>query len=68
MIQDLYREVGSVLTNMEVMKQVPCESEANACIAGRAEVKGRVRIQIKKGDIMGNVKMRFKLETIITCT
>ena len=29
---------------MEVMKQVTCESEVNACIAGRAEVKGRVRI------------------------
>ena len=29
--------------------------------SSRAEVKGSVRIQIKKGDIMGNVKMRFRL-------
>ena len=39
-----------------------CESEAKACIESRAEVKGRVRIQIKKGDIMGNVKIIFRLE------
>ena len=40
--------MGSALTKMEVMKQVTCESEGNACIAGRAEVKGRMRIQKKK--------------------
>ena len=59
MIQNLYREAGSVITKMEMMT---CESEANTCIAGKTEVKGRVRIQKKKGGIMGNVKMRFRLE------
>ena len=39
---------------MEVMKQITCESEANACSRSL-----RLRIQIKKGDIMRNVKMRF---------
>ena len=49
---------------MEVMKQITCESEANACSRSL-----RVRIQIKKGDIMRNVKMRFRLEikVVITC-
>ena len=56
--------MDSGLTKMEVMKQITCESEANACSRSL-----RVRIQIKKGDIMRNVKMRFRLEikVVITC-